>query len=553
MPTVVRIIGGAGTGKTTDLLNRMEQALTAGGYTPFDVGFCSFTKAACLEAANRAGSRFDQNPDDLAQRGWFRTLHSCCYQLVGASANQLIAGTKKDREWLASAVEAEVSGATDTDGSEVFTGKTDADRILSLWSTARNKLTSLAAVWEPAKYCDERTPDLSECEAIVARYERAKRLDGRIDFVDLLGRYAGTSWNDSRGHFEVYPQGDIPEVPVWFLDEQQDTSPLLDRVCRRLVSASRWVGVCLDPFQAIYGWNGADARCAMAWEIQRQSIMPKTWRCPAPVQELGEKILKGCSDYWDRSIAPADHEGHIENGDFRSASWIEQVCDEIRKPLRGPHRVTHMLLARSNFMASKIAKRLDAMSVPWVPTNGQNSKWNSPARWEAIVALRGAETGGPVAVPEWQRILQFVPVEGNLVRGTKSRFESYDGDPDALVMTDSLAEWGATPEFIQKIKARAWIPMIEGASEVQAAIDTHGFEAVDRPRVSVGTIHSAKGMEADNVYLLTTLSHQVAKGMETQAGADEERRVQYVGVTRAKRRLTILDEDTQFRMEIPRT
>jgi superfamily I DNA/RNA helicase len=59
-------------------------------------------------------------------------------------------------------------------------------------------------------------------------------------------------------------------------------------------------------------------------------------------------------------------------------------------------------------------------------------------------------------------------------------------------------------------------------------------------------------MEAEHVYLLTTLSHQVQRGMETPEGRDEELRVQYVGVTRAKRRLTVLEEpDARFRMSLP--
>lgn len=582
MPTVARIIGGAGTGKTTDLLNRMERALSAGGYSPYEVGFCSFTRAACQEAASRAARRFGLEAEALTRQGWFRTLHACCFQLVGVKSDQLLAGSRRDKGWLRDALQADVRGcalgdprdelvsartASDVsdgfssaaDTSEPFGGKTDAERVLALWSTARSRLVPLERVWEPARYCDERIPELAECEALVRRYEQAKRLDGRIDFVDLLGRYAGIAWTDGRGHFETAPQGEIPAVPIWFLDEQQDTSPLLDRVCRRLVSRSRWVYLCLDPFQAIYGWNGADARCAMAWEVQKQGVMLKTWRCPAPVQALGEAVLRGCSDYWDRRIEPADHAGEVVHCGYREASWLEQLCDEIRRPLvgRGP-RVTHMLLARSNAHAARLGGRLDGMSVPWVPATGEFNRWTAPGRWETVLALRGAEAGGPVALGEWQRIVRSIPSAGNLERGTKARFERLEGerdagvDADALRMTDDLGEWGATPELIARIRSGRWVELVEGAERFQEAVRVHGLAAVDRPRVMVGTVHSAKGMEAEHVYLLTTLSHQVQRGMETREGRDEELRVQYVGVTRAKRRLTLLEEpDARFRMSLP--
>jgi superfamily I DNA/RNA helicase len=191
------------------------------------------------------------------------------------------------------------------------------------------------------------------------------------------------------------------------------------------------------------------------------------------------------------------------------------------------------------------------MLVPWSPTNGQTSKWNAPARWEAIEGLRIAQDGY-MAVKPWRRILQYIPSSGHLAHGTKARWDKWEGDELESIEVDRLAEWGATEQLIEKIKTGQWAPLIDGAGEVLEAIKTHGYEAVEKPRVMVGTIHSAKGMEADNVYLLTTLSHQVAKGMETQAGADEERRVQYVGVTRTRKRLTILDErDVRHAMELP--
>lgn len=578
MPQVARIIGGAGTGKTTYLLERMDAALSTGGYTPFDVGFCSFTRAACLEAARRAGARFDVDPADLAQHGWFKTLHACCYRLVGTRGNQLLAGNKKDREWLANALQEEISDTETTpdllcgDGSEVFVGKTDADRILSLWSTARSRLVSLDKVWEPARYCDERTPDLARCREIVARYEQAKRIDGRIDFVDLLGRYAGIRWNDARGPRETTPLGDIPDVPVWFLDEQQDTSPLLDRVSRRLVSRARWVYLCLDPFQAIYGWNGADARCAMGWPARKQQVMPRTWRCPAPMQQLGERILRPCQDYWDRRIEPAPHAGEVATAGWREAAWLERICDEIRHPApttgRGPsRRPTHMLLARSNYHASRIARRLDVLHIPWLPTTGQPNRWNAPVRRAAIMGFRIAQDGY-MALGPWRQIVRQIPSEGNLVRGTKARFEQETippgiatagdsktpgGDEWLSIETSRLTEWGATEGLIRRIQSGEWVSLIDGAAAVLRAIDDYGPDAVESPRVLVGTIHSAKGMEADNVYLLTTLSHQVIRGMETASGADEERRVQYVGVTRARHRLTLLHEgDARYAMELPR-
>ena len=79
MPIIARVVGGAGTGKTSRLLGLMEKNLVT-GMDPLDIGFVSFTKAACREAAERAGERFGIKPHVLEQQGWFRTIHSICYR-----------------------------------------------------------------------------------------------------------------------------------------------------------------------------------------------------------------------------------------------------------------------------------------------------------------------------------------------------------------------------------------------------------------------------------------------------------------------------------------
>ena len=67
------------------------------------------------------------------------------------------------------------------------------------------------------------------------------------------------------------------------------------------------------------------------------------------------------------------------------------------------------------------------------------------------------------------------------------------------------------------------------------------MELVERPRIRVGTIHAAKGAEADNVFLLKSITPRVLESI-AKGGADAERRVWYTGVTRARRRLVLVDE-----------
>jgi superfamily I DNA/RNA helicase len=119
-------------------------------------------------------------------------------------------------------------------------------------------------------------------------------------------------------------------------------------------------------------------------------------------------------------------------------------------------------------------------------------------------------------------------------------------------MPHELSELGATEQLVAGVRSGAWRGWIGEAAEYLAAVERWGVDVIQHPKVRVGTIHSAKGAEADNVVVLTALSGPCVRGAESQAGHDEQQRVFYVGVTRARRRLIVLDDARNFmRQEMP--
>src|SRR5690606_3805983 len=91
-------------------------------------------------------------------------------------------------------------------------------------------------------------------------------------------------------------------------DEHQDVSRLLHSVALRLIEqpSCRWAYFAGDPFQALYGFSGADHHCFLeSIEADKVRTMERSYRCPAGVLDLGEHILRRCSDYFDRGIKPA--------------------------------------------------------------------------------------------------------------------------------------------------------------------------------------------------------------------------------------------------------
>lgn len=546
MATIARLIGGAGTGKTTELMNLMAGVLERGIKDPMQIGFVSFTRAARAEAAARASAKFHVASDDLERHGNFRTLHSICYRALGVEQDALITGSKKSAEWLNQALDESVAVSQDIDGDlteAAFASDTAAGKALHFWGAARNRLGGLEHEWQQAMRTDDTTPPWSYVQRIVNRYEEAKRLDGKVDFTDLLGKFSGVRFDLEGPSESTYgPDGEVPALPVWFFDEQQDASPLLDKVCHRLINtpACQWVYVVGDPFQAIFTFAGADSRCFRAWPADKERIMPKSWRCPKPFLALGERCLRQCSDYFDRGIAPADHEGRLyEEFGLYCLAGVDPSKDTL-------------LLGRTNFHAQRIARVLDDHAIPWCPTKG-NSTWLAPVRNGAIAALHTIEQGGPISGKEWQNILDVLPskVDGAalFLHGTKKRFESKrEADGYQWVFPHELDDLGATTVFLDLVRSRQWRGMVKHTERTLKVLSRpDGAELLAEPKIRVGTVHSVKGAEADHVYVLTSTNMPVERSQETREGFDAERRVEYVAATRARHEMTIIREPAEMK------
>jgi len=92
------------------------------------------------------------------------------------------------------------------------------------------------------------------------------------------------------------------------------------------------------------------------------------------------------------------------------------------------------------------------------------------------------------------------------------------------------------------IASGGWKTLVTDAKEYCDATTRFGEDVVRNPKVRCGTVHASKGMEASNVLLLTTTSRPVDVSQQTTEGYDAERRVEYVGVTRARHRLVLANE-----------
>lgn len=534
---IARLIGSAGSGKTTELLRIMEAALPQLGNDPLRLGFASFTRPARAEAVNRASAAWDVPPSLLEKDGWFRTVHSTCKRCLNIQPGQLIGDTQKDIEWISNSLGVRLSTELDEDsGRHIFIGDETVAGALNCWSLCRVSLTPLDEIARRMRRVDDNVPDYAAIVRVAERYEMAKRLEDRLDFADLLLRFAGIHASPTDGVHRVEPMGELPDVDAWLFDEQQDASPLLDAVCKRLVSSPkvRWCYVVGDPFQAIYGFAGSSADCFLGWQADKERTMPKSYRCPAPVLSLGEKCLRRMSrGYFDRHVAPADHEGRVVEIDN-----LDHVV-ELAKPTED-----WLFITRTNYHARRMFAALHANHKPcrWVKTAEGVS-----ARSEGMRALYALEKDQPVTGKAWAKAIALLPVKNKdgqpiLSRGIKTRWAADEGGNWDAIFTNELPSVGAEPALTEAIRTGSWCRLVDHGFEWRQQAVKHGPEIAADPKIRVGTIHSVKGAEADNVAFLTTIGGRIEQGMENPEQADEEHRIAYVAVTRTRRNLYVVNE-----------
>lgn len=293
---------------------------------------------------------------------------------------------------------------------------------------------------------------------------------------------------------------------------------------------------------SIYGFAGSDAKHFLSWPSDKQKIMPKSYRCPAPILALGEKCLRSMHrGYFDRGVAPADHDGRISRGGGPSS--VVPSMDPTKKTL---------ILARCNYLLDDWADALTKKRMPFSKIkskDGTNVMRGTKALWDL-------EHGEPVSGDDFACAIAELPSRGKdgplLERGTKTLWQKEDTVRRwDVVFPGDLTDTGMTQAMVDRISAGTWADLVSGGEKWRNSAVKWGADLATRPQIRIGTIHSAKGMEADTVVLATTTTRRIEEGQRLDKDAfDEERRIEYVGVTRARRELVIATEPVDYRMNI---
>lgn len=490
------ILGPPGCGKTTYLLGRLEAEL-ASGIAPERIAYVSFTRKAVGEAVERAVARFGFKRDQMR---YFRTNHSLTFAALGLSKSDVL--TVEHLREIGQAIGCEFSTKARVDESTgLIMGGGDGDKHLFLDSLARARCRPLQEQWQE----DDQGLDYWAVERTVRAVANYKRSHALFDFTDMLERYV-----------EI---GQPLDIDVAFVDEAQDLSTLQWRVLRKMLSQARTVYIAGDDDQAIYRWSGADVETFLSLD-GTQTILDRSWRCPPAVHALANRIAGRIGKRFAKAWAPK------EGGAGEVITRNDLTTLDFRA-MEG----SMLLLARNTYLLGEYSKELRQQGLAFTNQYGGSSVNASHAR--AIYAWEKVRKGQPIPGADVKAIYEQLRVGFGVKRGHKGCKGIDDRRPYS---EDELREQFGL------LAAGPWFEALDGISLADRmyyrTILRNGGSLVAAPRLMVNTIHGVKGGEADTVIIAPDMAYQTWQGFER--APDDEHRVAYVAVSRARRNLVLL-------------
>lgn len=600
LPGPLLIIAGAGSGKTNTLAHRVAH-LIVNGADPRRILLMTFSRRAASEMARRVericrqvlGDKAGVMTDALA---WAGTFHGIGARLLRIHADQIglaedfTIHDREDSADLINLVRHEL-GFSKTESRFPTKGT-----CLSIYSRVVNSETSIAEVlkahypwvagWE------------EELKQLFAAYVEAKQAQNVLDYDDLL-----LYWAQMVSEPELADEiaGRFDHVLV---DEYQDTNRLQAAILLALKPGGHGLTVVGDDAQSIYSFRAATVRNILdfpdAFSPPAHVVtLDRNYRSTQPILAaanavIGEARERFTKNLWsDREAEERPALVTVRDEADQARYIVEQVLENRE---RGIGLKQQAVLFRSSNHSSSLEVELTRSNIPFVKFGGLKFLDSAHVK-DMLAVLRFAQN--PRDRVAGFRLLQLLPGIGPQTAGRI--LDTIAADPEPLVTLAEIpappksgADWPALldlllgprkagPGWPNEISAaRTWyephLDRIHEDAETRkadllqleqiaagyanrerflteltldppdATSDQAGVPLLDEDYLILSTIHSAKGQEWRSVFMLNVVDGCIPSdlGVGTTAEIEEERRLLYVGMTRARDSLTLVTPQRFF-------
>jgi len=476
------IFGPPGTGKTTKLLEIIEQELKA-GVNPLEIAFVSFTNAAVNEAKTRTAKKFTLKKKDMF---WFRTIHSLCFSLSRLPGQQVV--TYGDLR-----VFAQIHRVVDFSGNP--RKKERGDVALEAYNLSRAAQISLKDAW--MKSTDWVVHDFSIMEDFVGAYEEWKETTGRVDFQDMIDNYLRNPV--------------VTDIKVSIIDEVQDLNGQQWEVIEQTFANSERQYVAGDDDQSIYAWSGSRVDKMLEYPADEKIMLTQSYRCPKKVHAVANIILNRIKVREPKEWSPRDSTGEFKMyGDYAFIPFDKYKGE------------TWFVLARSDFMLDDVRWWLKSIGGIYKDENGWSVNNRIAKKIMTIIKLKNGEKvpAQSLRTAIWDSRLDY-----NVIDLIHLPTKGLATAKDAKINLDGV---DPVEIFSKVIGDTDQIDYYQRALAINKDLD-------QLPKIELSTIHKAKGREADNVVIILDQTGNILDA--SILDPDNEHRNWYVAVTRAKKRL----------------
>jgi DNA helicase II / ATP-dependent DNA helicase PcrA len=509
----VVLLAGAGTGKTRAITHRIAYGVATGVYSPSRVMALTFTARAAGELRSRlrllgAGgvSARTFHASALSQLGFFWP------QVVGGSAPKLLESKGRMIGHAAESLRLKLDTATLRDTAAEIEWRKVSRLSLEQYAAVKRPLPPTLTV--------EKVVDLQRA------YETVKDDRKQLDFEDVLLVTAGMIESEPRVAQQVREQ-----YRFFVVDEYQDVSPLQQELLSLWLGERNDVCVVGDASQTIYTFAGATPDYLLGFPGAHDGAtvirLEQNYRSTAAIVDAANRVMHGRVGALDLHAAPGAPTGPAPSVSAfpNDRAEARAIAEAIRSDIDGgvlPASIA--ILYRINVQSAVLETALGDAGVPFV-IRGATRFFDQREVKEAIMLLKGSSVN-TAPEPLFQTVSDVLRSLGWTqdapeVRGAvRDRWESLNA---LMGLADEVPEGTTLKEFVAELLER------------QA-----GQHEPTMSAVTLATLHSAKGLEWDSVYIAGASEGLLPIGYaKTEQAVEEERRLFYVGITRARRQLRL--------------
>lgn len=589
------ILAGAGSGKTKTLTHRIAYLIGELKVFPSRILAVTFTNKAAKEMRQRLAKLLDEEADNRQFMPWMGTFHSICVRILRMDG----ASIGLDKRFLIYDTDDQVSLMKQIMKARGLTDKDIKPRaVLSVISNAKNEMRSAEDFSMSA-----RGPREQKIAELFFAYEKALKEAAALDFDDLLTKTVELLQNSPEIRRKWQRQ-----FEYILIDEYQDTNAVQYALIKLLVNERRNLCVVGDDAQSIYSFRGADYTNILNFERDFPGTtvvkLEQNYRSTGAILDLANSLIQHNIHRTDKNLWTANGDG-IDPKLWQLYSESEEalaIANEIQVQIaNGRQYGDAAVLYRTNAQSYAIERALRQSYIPYkivgglrfldravvkdvlaylrllyqpsdrvsflrivnVPKRGIGAvstakflDWNDAARRDIVSGLLAVEEADNLTARAKRPLLEL----GKILRGLQ---QEIDGSPAELI--EKIIKRTGYGDFINDGTPQAEERMENIGvllAEAKAYVDVPAFleemalmssaDTAAEQQVTLMTLHAAKGLEFPVVFLAGLeegiLPHARVFDSGKADDIEEERRLCYVGVTRAREELFVscASSRTQF-------